>query len=335
MIEQLREEAQRALYATLGPSAVIGSWSEPRQLAWSWQVALDVAGPDGGALLLKIPRWDEARDLETALAAGEQESTRREFDDLRRIELAVLASGDPGLSAVEPIAYVRSVNGILMRQMEARPMRQRLGRRWDRRRAGSLFDRLGRWIRVFHGIDGPPHRRSFDVDAARAQLNGWEQSLVDAGRSGRAIVEAIRDLDAWARRLDGEEEPWADVHGDLNLANVLVGRDDRVAVIDPNRVPGAALVDVARVMTDVRLDRGQLLTWGRLRPERFVSGWENRLCVGSGYDREPTLGFRLAEAALQRWVELELTVGGPVRLGLVVGRRRLCAVVRQLVDRSV
>ena len=214
-------------------------------------------------------------------------------------------------------------------------MRQRLGRRWDRRRAGSLFDRLGRWVRVFHGVDGPPGRRSFDVDATRERLAGWEASLVDAGRSRQAIVDAIRDLDAWAQRLAGEEEPWADVHGDLNLANVLVGRDDRVAVIDPNRVPGAALVDVARVMTDVRLDRGQLLTWGRLRPERLVAGWEERLLAGSGYDREPTLGFRLAEAALQRWVELELTGDRPVRLGLLVGRPRLKTVVRQLVDRSV
>jgi hypothetical protein len=330
----VRDAVARAL-SELVPGGEIDSWSGPEDREWSWHWDLHVSGPDGGALLLKIPRWEEAPTLGEALAAGEQDSTHAEIDGLRRIEAAVLASGDPGLTAVAPVGYVGEVNGILLRRMSGTSLRDRLGRGRGSGDVGAIFERLGRWIRVFHQIDGPPVARPFDAEAAVERSRALERGIRAADRAPRGLLPAMAVLRLAAEGLDGTPEPWAEIHGDLNLSNVLVGRDDRVAVIDPNREGASALTDPVRVLTDTRLDRWQLITSGVGRPSAVLAEWEQRLLHGSGLGGEAMLGFRLAEAAIERWVELESGIAGFARLGLLPGRRLLRRVVRTRLDRIV
>ena len=90
-----------------GGAAGLVSLSAPQGCAWSFQFALVVDAPGGRRhLAVKVPRWEEAPTLEAALAAGPQESTRREHATLEAIAAAVTASGDPRLAAVVPVAYV-------------------------------------------------------------------------------------------------------------------------------------------------------------------------------------------------------------------------------------
>jgi len=320
MTALVQEILEVAVPDFLGPEAIVLAVDGPSERDWSWQFSVRVAGPSGGDLLLKIPRWEETPTLDDAIGAGEQDATHAELDGLRRIELSVLSSGDPGLTAVEPIGYVARLNGILMRRLEGQPLRERLGVRRQSRDVAALFGRVGRWIAVFHAIDGPPQERLFDAGAAIEALHALERELPSGGRRPRGLLQSMALLRLAAENLDGVAEPWAETHGDLNISNVLVGIDDRVAVIDPNRVMSSALSDPVRVITDVLLERRQLVL-GRLgRSASTVTEWEQSLFDASGYADEGLLAYRLAEAAVERWARLEVDLTGLARLGLIPGR---------------
>lgn len=329
MSDAVRFAVERALIDLLGEDASVTKWDGPHERDWSWQWSITVAGREGGDLVLKVPRWDEAPTLADALAAGEQDSTHAEIDGLRRVELAVLSSGDPGLTAVEPVGYVADVNGILMRRLLGESLRERLGVGRGKGDVEALFDRLGRWIGVFHAIDGPRIHRPFQADASVEASRALEHRLRAAGETPRGLLPALAMTRMAAEELDGVEEPWAEIHGDLNAGNVLIGSDDRIAVIDPNQMPGPALTDAVHLITDIRLDRRQLVTAGVTRPFDLVDAWERRLFGGAGLLDEPLGAYRLAAAAVERWASLELDLDGAARAGLLAGRPLLRRTVRR------
>jgi hypothetical protein len=331
MTDRIRQAVERAVPGLLGGSTIT-EWHGPTTRQGSWQWWIHASGPDGGDLMLKIPRWDATESLDAVLARGERDETHAELDGLRRIELAVLASGDPGLTAVEPIGHIAAVDGILMRRLAGESLRDRVG--WSRGSGDmtAIFERLGRWIKVFHDVDGSPTTTPFDPQAGRRRIDDLERRLDEASRPSQALVAALDAMRAAAASLEGRVEAVAEIHGDLCLSNVVVGRDDRVAVVDPARRTGPALVDVASVVTDVRLDRRQLLVGGRLRQDSITDAWTSRLLAGASLAGEPMIGYRLAEAAIARWVDLELDRSPAGRLGLAGGRRLLRRVVRGHLD---
>lgn len=331
MIDRVERAVSRAVERELGRP--VTRWGRLVEREWSWQMSLHIAGPSGGELLLKIPRWEEAPTLAAALEAGEQEATRREFAGLRRIEAAVLASGDPGLTAVAPVAYVPEVNGILMHRLDGEPLLRRIGLGGRRPSDAALFARIGRWIRVFHSIDGGPGRRRFSATDEIERSRLLEERLRGRGRLPVGLARAMSSLRTSAERFDGVEEPEAEIHGDLNASNVVVARDDRIAVIDPNREQGPALEDAARILVDVRLTGRQLMTAGLFRPRRLLDDWQARVVEGAGYGAEPLLDYRLARRAVERWAEIEEELGGVRRLALPVARFLLRREVRTRIER--
>lgn len=324
MSEPIRTAVSTAVAEFFGRGATVEEWHGPEQREWSWQFAFRVAGVAGGEFIAKVPRWEEAPTLEAAVAAGEQAATAAEFAGLVEIADAVAASGDPGLAAVEPVVFVGPVNTIVMRRLEAVRLRSRVGVVRSKGDVAALFTRLGRWLALFHGLGGV-ERIAWDPAAEQRRLAALERRLQAAEIPSGRLGEAIASLGAWVDSFKGVDEPSAPTHGDLNMSNVLVTPDDRVAVIDPNRSQGFVLDDAARVITDVRLEKRQLAGGWLLRRLATADGWERSLTSAGGYATEALLPYRLARHAVERWVEAESTSAGPARLGLVVARRLLSA----------
>ncbi len=331
MSDSIRRAVAAAMADRLGREAQVTGWRGPHQADWSWLFSFEAGGDSGGGFIAKVPRWEDVSSPDAVVAAGEQASTAAEYACLEEIASAVRASGDPGLIAVEPVTFVASANTIVMRRLEAKSLRSRLRVLGTRGDVAALFARLGRWIALFHAMNGI-ERVAWDAGTERAGVEAMAKSLERRRVMPVSVREALLRLEAWAGRLEGSEQPITRIHGDLNLSNVLVTRDDRIAVIDPNRRRGSALIDPARSITDAWLEKRRLTTgWLPLgRGHRLE--WEERLLAAAGYAGEPTLEYRLARQALERWVELEAEVRGAARIGLAAVRPQLRSEVERRLD---
>ncbi|MEX2418753.1 MAG: phosphotransferase [Acidimicrobiia bacterium] len=308
-----QDRIRTAVAASLPPGyGAITRWSRPRQGDWSWMFEAETGGAAPATFVVKVPRWEEAPDLGAALNAGPQQDTEEEYRALESIAAAVAAAGDPGLTAVVPVAYVREVNAVVTERLRAVPLHERL-RRTRAADAAALFRRVGRWLRVFHATSDP--------QLIPFEAEEFEQ-LADAGRRG-ALGDAIAAVAAAARVRSGRPVSVGVLHGDFSLRNVLVTIDDRVAVIDPNRYRGRIAGDASHLLTEVRLGRRQLITSGAFRARSRVEQWAAAIIDGYPEIDGGALAFERAVAAVKRWVEVEEPTKGIARLALLPARRLL------------
>jgi len=315
-----------------GETARLVRITGPERRDWSFQFSLEVAAPAGRRrLVAKIPRWEEAPTLEAALSAGAQAATRREQAALQAIATALAAQGDPTLVAVVPVAYLADLNAIVTERLEAAPLRSRLGLLpgAEGRRA-AWFGAAGRWLRLYHQQVGGAAPGRFDGAGLASALEVAAGSCQGVARPLQEILVALSHR---ARRQDGAALVTAATHGDFNLSNVLVTGDGRVAVLDPNLVPGPALEDAAKLLTDLRTRRARALTMGRLGGAG-VEEAEAAFLAGYGPADLNLLPFFRAVATARRWVEMEGRLTGPrrhpmLRLGAVPMRRYLASEVER------
>lgn len=319
--QRVREAVAAALPVEYGG---ITNWEGPRHGDWSWMFEAETGGPGPATLLVKVPRWEEAPDLVTALAAGPQADTGDEFRALEAISAAVAAAGDPGLTAVVPVAYVPEVNAIVTERLRARPLHERI-RRLPRSDSAALFRRAGRWLKAFHSIAG--HAL---VPFGPAEAEDIERIAGTPGRSS-ALARAAEAVAATARALADRPVATGVLHGDFSMRNVLVTIDNRVAVVDPNRYRGRNTRDAAHLLTEARLGRRQLATSGVMQRRARVEEWAD--AMRDGYpDLDPVvLSYERAAAAIRKWEELENRLRGLSRLTLVPARRLFSSEVEALV----
>jgi len=326
MIEAIGAAVGDALRVRYGSGAVVERWGSTIEQTWSWQIPIQVGGSVHADLLLKIPRWPEVETLERAVAAGEQPSTVAEFEALISIGDAVAKSGDPELTMVEPVAFLPAVNGILMHRLEGRSLRRAVRFGSQNRDVDALFVRVGRLVTVVHGI-GSPSRRPFDVAAVATQLSS--DAVGATPDELRRLLHRLADSAAGFGRAD---EPVGNVHGDLNMGNVLVDRAGRVAVIDPNPAEGPQLADVALLGIDVRFGRLRLATAGWIGSSTQRDKWAAAFETASGAQDEIVWPFREALALGERWLRVESETSGARRAGLLPTRRLLGRELRRLVE---
>jgi len=270
-------------------------------------------------LVVKIPLWEEAPDLASALQAGPQAATRGEFEALQRIETMIGDSGDPDLTAVRPVAYVADLNAVVTELLDARPLR-RLAQRGRRSSITGAAPAIGRWLRRFHDEIGDARDERFDPATLRRELAG----LAVLAEGGPAALRAgVASLGRIAGALAGGDVRVATTHGDFGPSNVLVDPDGRIGVIDPNLVPGPVEQDAAKLAVALRTGPTRLISGIRRRPghDRFERG------LLGGYGRINADIYRLCRgiAVARRWADVEGARGGTGRLALLPARRVLAA----------
>jgi len=327
-VARVRAAVAAALPDWYGREARLTSWDGPEPHSWSHQFAAVVETASGRKhLVVKVPRWEEAPTLEAALAAGPQESTRREHATLVALAAAVAAAGDPGLAAVVPVAYLPEANAVVTERLEAASLRTHLPS-WPgaERRQAEVLRRAGRALRLYHDRVASAVAGQLDGAALAVEV----EAAAAAGLTRRA---ALLTLAEEACRRHGSAAIVGDSHGDFNLANVLVTADGRAAVLDPNLVPGPLLADTAKLLTDLRMRRARSLAFGLLG-RRGLQAAEAAFLEGYGPADAGLLGFLRRVATVRRGREMAARLAaGPVLirgLALAVLRRYVAVELARL-----
>lgn len=325
--DHLRSAVAGAIAGWFGSSARLDQASyrvEPRP--WSFEVRFTVVGVVSPvACIGKVPRWDEARTLQEVFSAGPQPNVAVEFATLQAIAAMVADSGDPGLAAVEPVGMIPEANLIVTRLLDAVPLR-RHARRPHRgaRRTGEVLRRTGRWLRRFHD----------EVGTARPERPPPASLAVPVPPPGTVIpgyFEVAATVRSALARLG--EVPVGDLHGDVSATNVLVTREGRVALLDPNRRRGIVLEDVAHLAAELRTGRTRAISQGRVPGRRVTEARLRVLSAGYGGVEQGVLPPLVARALLQRWVDLEIRLAGsPGRNLLPLLRRHHRAEIEAALD---
>ena len=318
--EIIRREVEAALPPSHRPLA---QWSPPRAREWSWH--FDAVG-GGTRLLVKVSRWEGVDTLERALAEGAQADTAGEFAALQAIADAVERSGDEGLAAVRPVAYVPAVNAVVLEWLEARPLSSALRRTTSPWVAGALLERTGRWLRVAQVAMGPIALEPIDVLTAPS---GRDDGLAGFRSPPPGFDDAAALVAAMGRRLGGRSTPTGTTHGDFSMRNILVTGDGRVAVIDPNRYRGPVLRDPARLSGELLVGRARLVTGGLLPGAARVGRWVEHLMTGFGDHDAEVFAYERAVAVLERWRAAEGRPGVS-RLAVKANRRLFRSTVSRL-----
>ncbi|MFQ5947737.1 MAG: phosphotransferase [Acidimicrobiia bacterium] len=343
-VDDESEGAERAAAAqvvervTAGISAWYGDGSRlaatpspPIANDWSFVFRIRILTGDDRLvpLLVKVPHWNGVRTLRQATRAGEQPSTRREFEALRAMAAAVSSSSDEGLVAVQPVAYLSDLNAIVVEELRARPLRDLivrlgvgLGLEANRGRVAEAMERAGRWLRLFHGHAVGTTSGSLQSVGLVEELDELGARLAEMVREPIEALDETRRLIAGVHKLAGRDIPITTLHGDCNLSNVLVTPRGAVALIDMNPVKGPALQDLAKLVVEPAVLAIQALTRGWFLRHGAIDRWESALIRGYGVDERDrqVLDVFVAVAILRKWADVEASISAGA--GSVVGMSR-------------
>jgi aminoglycoside phosphotransferase (APT) family kinase protein len=154
-------------------------------------------------------------------------------------------------------------------------------------------------------LDGTALAGEFEDSAARRLI----------GRS--SVLSAFDVLAGEARRHHGAPAAVGATHGDCSLVNLLVTGDGRVALLDPNLVPGPLLEDAAKMLVALALRRARVLTLGALG-ETGLEQAEAAFLEGYGPHDGGLLRLLRGVAVVRRQRELSRRLGGAARPLLAV-----------------
>ena len=281
---------------------------------WSVHLLPVVVTPAGSIpLVVKIPLWEEAPDLGSALAAGPQQDTREEYRALEAIAAVVIGCGDPRITAVHPVAYVEELNAVVTERLDSRPLR-RVGRRLWLRSAPAV----GAWLRIFHDQVGGAGPAEFHPMLVEDRLVALESAARTGPRDLREGVSGIASLTA---TLAGAGCRVGVAHGDMGPSNVLITPDTSVAVIDPNRALGPVEQDPAKLVATLYTGRRRLLSGVPAGEER--DRFEQRLFEGYGEADGDVYRLFRGLAVAERWVDVEASAEGWARRAALLPARRV------------
>ena len=268
--------------------------------------------------------------LDAALDAGPQVDTTEEFEALEGIRTAVESSGDDGLAAIVPLGYLPSVNAIVMERLDAVPLRSLVGRP-RHRRMGELFERSGRWLKLYHGTVGGAAEASVDPVALTARVLTAVAAVPVISVDTPAIDRLFQSIGS----LGGRRAVIVRSHGDFSLANVLVTTDRRVASLDPNRYLDLAEADLARCIADMFTLRVRAVSLGRYPTDSMVDAWQGALLAGYGDVDAAVLCVMVAIALVERWADFETAPPSRLRRAALPLMRRMFSTELERALRSV
>jgi aminoglycoside phosphotransferase (APT) family kinase protein len=226
------------------------------------------------------------------------QALRFEHEALSRIHDHFHPLHDVRFGAVRVLEWLPQQPAIVMEMLNEPSLRALwLGHRPGRRTHGprdlhAAFRHAGSWLRVYHALPAPAVQ--WTVHARRAEFTHFVEELTGflAQRTGnpRFFDSVATRVAAAASAYMPETLPVGLLHGDFAMRNVLVGRGQRVTVIDTRSLcRTASFRDIGYFLGDLRcsilgaLARGAVFQVSRHREYRnaFLAGYFGNEAVPS------------------------------------------------------
>jgi Ser/Thr protein kinase RdoA (MazF antagonist) len=182
---------------------------------------------------------------------------QREHDATARLHLAFV--DQPGLSAVRPIAVFPEDLALVTEEAAGVPFDRVLrAGLWGRRipaPLSAIAAHIGAWVRAYQRVT--ECSGTLALDERRDYLGVRLQRLTVAGiLAERDRARALARFDTLASMVDAPSLPLVGIHADLCPANILVGPDGAVTILDfAMAKKGARFHDVAHLYMHLEFQR--------------------------------------------------------------------------------
>jgi hypothetical protein len=193
--------------------------------------------------------------------------------------------------AIRPLMFIAELGAVVMEELEARPLRQRLLKietalqPAQQNRLEHLFNHAGRWLRVYHEQLGSLHDGPFVSDQVYAN---FESAMAQIEAAGWFKLDSVRAAVKRAReKFAAQQLPHGRLHWDFHCANILVTADERLGVLDFRLIDAPVYVDIARLMTDLQTYRLQVLSYGWFLRAEVVARFHAAIVRGYFGDETP------------------------------------------------
>jgi aminoglycoside phosphotransferase (APT) family kinase protein len=306
-----------------------------RHMPWSTLYFLTVTPPER-RLVVKIVRFPDQTDATTSWSSEElRRRGQREFESLQRVFHHFQTQADPTLGALEPHAYVPTLNAVVMDYAEGVTLYDgfaslsRLFRPGGQQQAAEKMQQAGRWLRHFHTLplEQVPTERRFTPQTALQALCDEAAHLEQRGIPLTNDPGWKRTLDTLSR-VEFGEQVWT--HGDFHLRNVFILPSRQMLALDTalERVD-SPFFDLGKFTADLKTRRARLLRRGWLPSDAML----NRLIAAflEGYFGMQPTDHRLL-ALYEGWFMLQKWNESLDILGKTLGQKASTAVRRSVVD---
>ena len=239
-------------------------------------------------------------------------------------------------ASIQSLAFYNEFNAVVTEEADIRDLRssfQSIGM-WGRKKSHKAFEvhlyRTGRWLRVFHDQVGKVEEGPFFSEGHYHEtLENLGTIEISTSYSDLYLVRSL--IKSLYQKHDSATLPQRSLHSDFNLANIFVTRDGRICSFDPKNDPGPVYIDLAKLITDMKTCRPQILTWGRHVSPALLQVYDAALLKGY-FGEEPVnfiaLNLYKLIHLIEKWAESE------ARLKSVTGMKKVLYMVGALQMRS-
>jgi len=258
-------------------------------------------------ILLKIVRRPEMGDFNKIIANEVlQKEGLATFQSMKRLYELKLSSSDKPFFAILPLAYIKQWNAIVMEEaQQIREFKPKIGylfnfplslhqARWEMHK--PLIPIVGDWLHSFHCFGSSLQEvncaKQFQL-AVSTELAKWEQ----LGSLPAGVVNMLDELHPF---LAGIKTKTTQIHGDLNLVNIVFDKKGNVGAIDPHSCRlDSIYVDLAHFIVDPLLQKWQVFTGEILLNRSRYREYVELFLKGYFGNYEPSLQTLYAYACLE------------------------------------
>lgn len=228
----------------------------------------------------KIPHQGE-HDIRKAIHNQSlQHVVRGEFQALEVMQEIIKEQQNPSLGAIRPLSCLPRWNALVMEESEGKNFEEliidlwaRLGLR-NRTRFQHALLGAGKWLQCYHANLGKP---GYGYFRAKGITEKYQKLIEELGGKNKSKIDLSllqEMLVASSEVVDNERVLMSLQNGDLYFTNIILTKDDRVALLDFDpriQIREPIYYDLGTIITELLVQKAKVKSLGFLLSPAYIS----------------------------------------------------------------